>query len=274
MTILHFFTALLCLLFGFPYAQAFDSAEEHEHITSKSWFPNGKASPDDFPRRYVMANGGYVPCAAFTGTWCGSQNAIFTRSDGAVDSIIDNSLFVGCVEIEQADSSGLGGSCLLTLTQEKSLFSGAYMQGTTSATFLEVPQYEDQYNGEVGIPYLVGGHPRSGGGSKKTKKSKKGKKEKKGKKGKKSESSDDYDYSSIIENNGLCLDVKFSSRFSPIESNSIAVAALGTYCREIKPTEEEQVLFIWGYVTGETYNVANEGYDVWLGGGGRRGRFR
>ena len=66
MTILHFFTALLCLLFAFPYAYAYpgygygkeyyivrgnyDSAEEHADITSKPWFPNGTVSPDDFPR--------------------------------------------------------------------------------------------------------------------------------------------------------------------------------------------------------------------------------
>ena len=153
----------------------------------------------------------------------------------------------GCAEITQVEV----GSCLFALTYdsanegfgpEKSLFSGAYMQGTTSATFLEVPDGSGaEDNLEVGIPYLV---PTSGGGSKKGKKGKKGKKRKKAKK---SESSDDYDDTYIIEDNVLCLDVKFLSRYlGPSDSTPFvgAYADLGTLCREFREPMEEGGLYL------------------------------
>ena len=265
MTILHFFPVLLCILFGFPYAQGinglngiwniyglyhsfqqrFNDAVDYEVITSEVWFPNDPASPEAFPRQYVMGDGGYVSCDAFTGAWCGRTNMIFTLSNGTVLPTVPG--FPNCWEIARADSSGVGGSCLLTLTEysvfdpeEKYLYSGAYMQGATSATFLMASEgsfEETNANWEVGIPYIVGGHPTSGGGSEKAKKAKKGKKVKKVKKVKKSESSDDHDYSYITENYGACADVKFSSRFSPLDSFSVAIAALGTLCREIREAD-------------------------------------
>ena len=259
MTILHFFPALLCLLFAFPYACAQQSLwsfyeKEYENITSEPWYPNGTVSPEDFPRRYVMGGGGYVPCDAYTGIWCGQTNAIFTYADGRPPLTLLNGV-KGCVEIAQAGSSGVVGSCLLTMrydlpySKDDSLFCGAYMQGTTSATFLEVPGVRNGTraidNWEVGIPYLVGGNPTSGGGSKKGKKRKKSKK---------SESSDDIDYHYNIEKYGVCADIEFSS-----SNSESAKAFLGTYCREIRePTEEEGEYYhpLGGGVKGDAYATA------------------